>query len=56
MELVALFAERTEESSGGRLSTAVQKVMETWSREKEIQVLHRSKRVRAQTLLCESLS
>lgn len=56
MELVALFADRTKESSGRRLSTAVQKVMGTWSREKQIQVLRRSKRVRAQTLLCECLS
>lgn len=56
MELVALFADRTKESRGGRLSTAVQKVMGTWSREKQIRVLSRSKRVRAQTLLCLSYS
>lgn len=33
----------------------VQKVMGTWSREEQIQVLSRSKRVRAQTLLHKSL-
>lgn len=34
----------------------MQKVMGTWSREKQIQVLSRSKRVRAQTLLHDCLS
>lgn len=51
-----MFADRTKESGGGSLSTAVQKVVGTRSREKQTQVLLRNKRVRAQTLLCDCVS
>lgn len=51
-----MFADRTKESGGGRLSTAVQKVVRTRSREKQTQVLLGNKRVRAQTLLCDCVS
>lgn len=42
---------QTEQKKAERLSTTVQKVMRTWSREKQIQVLSRSKSITGQTLL-----
>lgn len=51
-----MFADRTKESGGGSLSTAVQKVMGTQSREKQTRVLLRNKKARTKTLLCDCVS